>query len=126
MRERIVRVLRSMGLLARSPIAEQLSQIGSVHDAIPVEVGDYFCNRNGEVEEWIFKAAPPEVREGLRPFKIPRFTQTLSEWFNLLIERGFQVEAVREPRPSDEAVRRWPGLQDAQVVAYYLHIRVRK
>ena len=91
-----------------------------------IEVGEYFRSRDGEIDEWTFKAAPPEARAGLRPFKIPRFTQTLSEWFNLLIERGFQVEAVREPRPSDEAVRRWPGLQDAQVVAYYLHIRVRK
>lgn len=49
-----------------------------------VEVGDYFRNLNGEVSEWIFKAAPPEAREGLRKFKTPRFTRTISQW-SLLI-----------------------------------------
>src|SRR5215207_6062875 len=42
------------------------------------EVGDYFCKREGQVEEWIFSAAPPEVQEGLRAFRVPCFTQTLS------------------------------------------------
>jgi len=33
---------------------------------------------------------------------------------------------VEEPRPSDESVRIIPGLQDTQVVAYFLHLRARK
>jgi hypothetical protein len=33
---------------------------------------------------------------------------------------------VAEPWPDDETVRRFPGLQDAQVVAYFLHLRCRK
>src|SRR5918997_1295822 len=53
------------------------------------EVGDYFHRLNGDVEEWIFSAAPPGVRNDLRPFRVPRFTQTLSEWLNLLVETGF-------------------------------------
>jgi len=88
------------------------------------EVGDYFCKR--EVEEWIFSAAPPEVQEGLRAFRVPRFTRTLSEWLNLLVDAGFVLERFGEPYPSDEAVRERPGLQDAQVVAYFLHVRARK
>ena len=36
------------------------------------------------------------------------------------------IEAVGEPRPSDETVARWPALQDAQVMPYFLHLRVRK
>jgi SAM-dependent methyltransferase len=91
-----------------------------------IEVGGYFDSQQGEVMEWIFSAAPPEVTEGLPKFKVPRFTRTLSQWFNLLIETGFVIERVAEPRPSDTVVRRCPNVQDAQVVAYFLHVRARK
>src|SRR5499426_3019043 len=91
-----------------------------------IEVGDYFRNLEGEITEWLFGAAPPEVKQGLPKFKTPRFTRTVSQWLNLLIETGFQLERVEEPRPSDETVRDCPDMQDAQVVAYFLHIRARK
>ena len=91
-----------------------------------IEVGDYFRNLNGEVAEWLFGAAPPEARAGLPKFKTPKFTRTLSQWFNLLIDTGFVLERIGEPRPNDEAVRACPYVQDAQVVAYYLHVLARK
>lgn len=91
-----------------------------------IEVGDYFQNRDGEISEWLFKAAPPEVKQGLPKFRIPRFTRTLSQWLNLLITSGFSLERVEEPRPSDEVVAARPELQDSQVVAYFLHLRARK
>lgn len=91
-----------------------------------IEVGEYFIGSAGEIEEWLFKAAPAQVKAGLRKFTIPRFRRTLSEWLSLLIETGFQLEQVAEPRPTDETVLAHPGLQDAQVVAYFLHLRVRK
>jgi SAM-dependent methyltransferase len=91
-----------------------------------IEVGDYFRGREGEIQEWLFSAAPPEVREGLAPFRIPVFMRTLSSWLNRLVEAGFVLERFGEPYPSDEAVRERPGLQDAQVVAYFLHVRARK
>ena len=90
------------------------------------EVGDYFRKVDGEIEEWIFSAAPPDVREGSRPFHVPRFTWTLSEWLNLLVEAGFVLERFGEPHPSDEAVRDQARLQSAQVVAFFLHVRARK
>ena len=91
-----------------------------------IEVGDYFRDRNGEIDEWLFKAAPAEEKSGLRKFRIPRFTRTLSQWLNLIVDTGFSLEHVEEPRPSDETIATQPGLQDAQVVAYFLHMRVRK
>jgi SAM-dependent methyltransferase len=91
-----------------------------------VEVGDYFRDLDGDVIEWTFSAAPPEVRLGLAPFQTPRFTRTLSAWINLFLGAGFVLERVEEPRPSDEAVRRCPNVQDAQVVGYFLHLRGRK
>jgi ubiquinone/menaquinone biosynthesis C-methylase UbiE len=91
-----------------------------------LEVGDYFRNLHGEIIEWLFSAAPPEARQGVPPFKVPRFTRTLSQWLNLVIETGFLLERVEEPRPSDETVRQCANIQDAQVVAYFLHVRARK
>jgi len=91
-----------------------------------IEVGDYFRGRDGEIDEWLFKAAPLEVKHGLRKFRIPRFSRTLSQWLNLVIESGFLLERIEEPRPSDETVAACPDLQDAQVVSYFLHLRVRK
>jgi hypothetical protein len=36
------------------------------------------------------------------------------------------LEHFGEPWASDEAVQERPGLQDAQIVAYFLHVRARK
>jgi len=90
------------------------------------EIGQYFQTVDGAIDEWTFSAAPPEVRAGVRPFRIPRFTRTLSGWFNLLVDCGFTIERCGEPRPSDETVRALPKLQDSQVLPYFLHVRVRK
>lgn len=90
------------------------------------EVGGYFRNLDGDVMEWLFSAAPPEVKEGLPKFKVPRFTRTLSQWLNLVIGTGFLIECIEEPSPGDDVARACPNIQDAQVVAYFLHVRARK
>ncbi len=91
-----------------------------------IEVGDYFKSVDGKIDEWLFIAAPPAVRQGLPKFRIPRFSRTLSQWLNLLIDTGFVLERIAEPRPTDETVRACPEVQDAQVVSYFLHCRVRR
>ena len=91
-----------------------------------IEVGDYFRNLEGDIAEWLFSSAPAEVRQGLAKFQTPRFTRTLSQWLNLLVGAGFRLERIEEPRPSDETVALCPTIQDAQVVSYFLHVRVRK
>lgn len=91
-----------------------------------IEVGDYFRNLRGETTEWLFSAAPPEAKAGLPKFRTLRFTRTLSQWLNALVETGFWLERVEEPRPTDETVRLCPRVQDAQIVAYFLHIRARR
>ena len=62
------------------------------------EVGGYSRRLEGEVEEWLFSAAPPEVHADTCPFRVPRFTWTLSEWLNLLIDTGFVLSNVSESR----------------------------
>ena len=91
-----------------------------------IEVGDYFRNLRGEIAEWIFSATPPELIKELRRFKVPRFTQTVSQWLNLLLDTGFILERMAEPRPGEATVLANPRLQCAQVVAYFVHIRARK
>jgi ubiquinone/menaquinone biosynthesis C-methylase UbiE len=91
-----------------------------------IEVGKYFEPPDGAISEWLFSAAPAHVKQGLPRFKIPRFTRTVSQWLNLLIDTGFVLERVEEPRPSDDNVRDCPAVQDAQIVSYFLHLRVRK
>lgn len=89
------------------------------------EIGDYFRNLQGELIE-INKPGSRAFEDGYPSFTIPRFTRTLSQWLNGLIEAGFAIEKVSEPRPSDTMAREHPDVQDAQVVAYFLHLRVRK
>lgn len=91
-----------------------------------IEVGDYFVDARGRIDEWIFGAAPASMRDRLPKFKVPRFHRPLSEWLNLLVAAGFVLERFGEPAPSAETVNEYPALQDAQVAAYFLHVRVRK
>jgi hypothetical protein len=42
------------------------------------------------------------------------------------MNREALLERFGEPCPSDEVVQERPGLQDAQIVAYFLHVRARK
>ncbi len=91
-----------------------------------LEIGDYFRNQQGEIEEWLFSDAPAETTAGLPRFQIPRFTRTLSQWVNGLLDAGFTLDRLGEPKPGDDAVRAHPRLQETQAVAYYLHVRAKK
>jgi hypothetical protein len=91
-----------------------------------IEVGGYFENQNGKLDEWIFGDAPQELKNRLPKFKIPVFNRTLTEWFNAIINAGFTIEQINEPCPNGEMIENKPTLQDASVVAYFLHTRCRK
>jgi ubiquinone/menaquinone biosynthesis C-methylase UbiE len=90
------------------------------------EVGGYFQKVDGEVFEWTFSAAPEDVRRSVPKFRVARFTRTISEWLNLVVATGLHIERVEEPCPSDETVRQCPAVQDAEVMPYFFHVRVRK
>jgi SAM-dependent methyltransferase len=91
-----------------------------------LELGGYYDLTDGQVDEWIFGAAPPEAREGLAKFRTPRFQKTIATWLNDLVAAGFRLERASEPRASDETVRRCPDMQDTQIMPYFLHVRCRK
>ena len=91
-----------------------------------VEVGRYFECIDGEIDRWIFSAAPPEVQAQFPLFEVPRFHRTLSQWLNAIIDAGFVVERVLEPAAGEETARRVPAVADTRVCGYFLHVRCRK
>ncbi len=95
-------------------------------ERIGVVCGDYYDPPQGEVQEWIFGAAPPEAREGLRNFRIPKFFKTLSGWMNSIIDAGFRLERFCEPCADEETARACPDVADTRHVAFFLHVRCRK
>lgn len=92
---------------------------------IAFEIGDYFRNLEGEPVE-LNKPGSQAFEDGFPTIEIPRFSRTLSQWVEAIIAAGLQIEWMGEPRPSDKVVEAYPQVQDAQVVAYFLHIRARK
>lgn len=89
-------------------------------------VRNYFKSYKGELEEWIFSAAPTEITEKMRKFRVPRFTRTLSEWLNLLIDTGFILEKFCEPYADDEVLKKHPEEYDSRIISWFLIIRCRK
>jgi len=96
------------------------------HKTYALEVGGYFNDANGRIDQWIFTATPDGLRNKLRKFKTPFFNRTLTQWFDAILDAGFKIEKINEPFASDETVKKFPALQDTQLVAYFLHVRCRK
>ena len=92
-----------------------------------VVVGDYFPksrkNRHEDIDEWYFGAAPAHVRREVRPFQIPRFFRTLSDYFNTLSDNDFIVDRLEEPYASDDVIAKCPNVADTQLVPYFLMFR---
>lgn len=91
-----------------------------------VVCGEYFDHQDGKVDEWIFGAAPANMKQSLRKFRIPRFDRTLSEWLNALLDAGFQIERLVEPRADEKTAAECPAVADTRKVAYFLIVRCRK
>jgi ubiquinone/menaquinone biosynthesis C-methylase UbiE len=88
-------------------------------------VSDYFRPLDGVVDEWSFGAAR-RAGEQQRPFRIPYFTPTLSEWLNRVADAGLAIERVAEPRPDQTALARVQELYGYALVPWFLQVRARK
>jgi SAM-dependent methyltransferase len=91
-----------------------------------VEIAGYYDSEQGQIEEWIFGAAPVQEASAFAPFRIPRFQRTLSDWLNGVTEAGFEIEALSEPRPDEATVAAHPRLDHTRVAPFFLHVRARK
>ena len=87
---------------------------------LKLTVSDYFAE-GSQLSSWRFKGVP---REECAPFVVPRFPRTLSEYVNTLIEAGFILRRIAEPRPTAEACQGRPWLQRWRDHApIYLYVR---
>lgn len=85
---------------------------------------DYFI-KDSWVERWKFRKDDTPI--DAEPFSVPRFPRTLSEYINTLLEAGFILNKIEEPRPSVEIARKYPWLQRwREHAALYLYIHAVK
>ncbi|QEC45475.1 class I SAM-dependent methyltransferase [Pseudobacter ginsenosidimutans] len=96
---------------------------GMIH---AIQLGPYFQTVNGELFEWTFNDLTEEWKHRYQKFKVPYFNKTLTEWVNAIMAAGFAIEMINEPKATDEAVKKYPLLRDAQSFAYFMHFRCRK
>lgn len=71
-------------------------------------VSDYFDGQPW-VEHWRFSKSP--APKDVEPFAVPSFPRTVSDYFNVLIDLGFVLKKIEEPRPSEKMCKRHPWLQ---------------
>jgi SAM-dependent methyltransferase len=55
-----------------------------------------------------------------RDFFTPGLHTTLETWVTWVLTAGFQIRAIREPRPTPEALASHPDLEDATRVPYFM------
>jgi len=125
------RVLRPGGLLAfnlQHPCftyrhVHGVQEIADGDAEVTLRMGAYFAEASYE-ESWRFRAAPAE--EGAAPFTIRYFDRTLASVINPLCAAGFRLEAILEPRPSDDACRRHPALRKHRIIPQTLCVKARR
>ena len=88
--------------------------------------GQYFDQKPGRIDEWIFGAAPKELTDKMRKFRMAYFDRTLSDWLNGLLDTGFQIERFAEPHADEKTAADCPVVADTRSVAYFLIVRSRK
>ena len=57
-------------------------------------------------------------------FRTPALHVPLEDWFAWILGTGFELRSFREPRPSDEALRARPDLEDAVKIPYYVMLEL--
>jgi 2-polyprenyl-3-methyl-5-hydroxy-6-metoxy-1,4-benzoquinol methylase len=89
-------------------------------------VSGYF-SKTQWVERWQFSQAPEEIRKEVPQFAIPRFPRTLADYINPLVQTGFILKKLAEPRPSASDCREHPYLQKwRDAGALFLHVHCAK
>ena len=87
-------------------------------------IGGYF-DEGEMVDQWVFGAAPAEMRERHEPFTITWSRRTVSSWINLVIASGFTIEHVAEPFADEATALAHPEVADTRIVPFCLIIRAR-
>jgi SAM-dependent methyltransferase len=87
-------------------------------------VGYYFDDAP-RVDRWRFNAAPNAAQSP--DFAIPRFDKTLAYYVNTLIESGFVLRRIHEPRVTEQTVTTHPAFAKWRAhVPLFIYFRARK
>lgn len=133
--QEVSRVLRPGGLFQFSVthpcfMTRLWKRIKTENGQDAVIAGDYFgleaTDEDNGVDEWFFGAAPVEERAKARPFRVPNFFRTLSEYFNSLVEAGFDVVELNEPCAGIGAAERHEYTDDTRIVPLFIIFQCRK
>jgi ubiquinone/menaquinone biosynthesis C-methylase UbiE len=57
-------------------------------------------------------------------FRTPALHVPLEDWFAWILGAGFELRSFREPRPTAEALRARPDLEDAAKIPYYVMLEL--
>ncbi len=126
------RVIKPTGFLQFSILHPCFVTLNSKRDQDPVTgklgrtVHEYFTHSNGAEETWTFGTVPPELLDTIPKFNVPRFHRPLSDWINDIVTTGFTLEAIQEPRATDQEARDHPSVADTRDTPLFLHFRCRK
>lgn len=91
-----------------------------------LEISGYFSPVHGETEERTFSAVPEELRRNYPMFIIPRFTRTLADWVNTIIQCGFMIKRMDEPRTDESIAIKHPEMTMSTQIPYFLHFHCLK
>jgi len=81
------------------------------------EIGKYF-ERGGRTMTF--------SRDDSRDCGVTSYHWLLSDWLNMLVSSGFSIDAVIEPRPDEDTIRRCPHMEHCLVAPDIIIFRVKK
>jgi len=91
---------------------------------VKLTVSEYFSKKQW-IETWRFSQLPQP--QDVPEFVVPNFGRTLSDYINPLLNSGFRLKQIDEPRPSAELCRQNPFLTKwRKTAAIFLYIHCRK
>ncbi len=93
---------------------------------VALELARYFDRTDGEIESWIFSAAPAEAKAGLQLFEVPRFHRTMADWLNAIHSAGLHVERCEEPMADLETAAAVRALDDTRIAPLFILFRCRR
>jgi ubiquinone/menaquinone biosynthesis C-methylase UbiE len=110
-------------------VKDGISVFSILHPCFDTPESGWIKNEQGEKQYWkvnrYFQEGAYEQRSSSKN-KLIWFHRTLSSYFNALIEAGFCVESIIEPKPSDEAVKAHPDFKNFHNMCHFLVFKVRK
>lgn len=93
-------------------------------EPLKIAIANYF-KKEPYIDQWKFSMSPEASQ--VKEFQVPYFPRTLSDYLNPLLESGFQLVRVREPRPTAEDCQKHPGLDRwRKHAAIFLQIKAQR